>query len=100
MDTGNRIGVKIRRLGSVIFATKLILTATFLVFLGCASNASAQLYTGSLSGTVTDPSAAAVPSAKVTLVDVDKGFAFTATTDSEGRFLLRQIPPRHVQPHC
>ena len=42
---------------------------------------------------MTDPSAAAVPSAKVTLVDVDKGFAFTATTDSEGRFLLRQIPP-------
>ena len=30
MNTGNRIGVKIRRLGSVIFATKLILTATFL----------------------------------------------------------------------
>jgi hypothetical protein len=60
---------------------------------GLASKASAQLYTGSVSGTVTDPSAAAVPSAKVTLVDVDKGFAFTATTDSEGRFLLRQIPP-------
>ena len=64
-----------KRLGSVVFVTKLVLSAACLVFFGLAPNASAQLYTGSVSGTVTDPSAAAVPSAKVTLVDVDKAAA-------------------------
>jgi hypothetical protein len=53
----------------------------------------AQLYTGSISGTVTDPSSGVIPSAKLTLVDADKGFSYTATVDSEGRYLFRQVPP-------
>jgi hypothetical protein len=64
-----------------------------LLFLLLAGGAHAQLYTGSVTGVVTDPSGAAVPAAKVTLVDQDKGFAFTARTDSTGRYLLRPIPP-------
>ena len=63
------------------------------LFLLLAAGAHAQLYTGSVTGVVTDPSGAVVPSAKVTLVDQAKGFAFTATTDSSGRYLLRSIPP-------
>jgi hypothetical protein len=55
--------------------------------------AAAQLYTGSVTGVITDPSGAAVPGAKVTLVDQNKGFAFKAETDSSGRYLLRSIPP-------
>ena len=54
---------------------------------------SAQLYTGSVSGTVTDPSGGVVPSANLTLTDVDKGFTYHATSDSEGRYLLGQVPP-------
>jgi hypothetical protein len=70
------------------------LTILFLlVLLLLAPGADAQLYTGSVTGVVTDPSGATVPGAKVTLVDQDKGFAFTATTDSTGRYLLRSIPP-------
>jgi hypothetical protein len=57
------------------------------------SGASAQLYTGSVTGVVTDPSGSAVPNAKVTLTDQDKGFTFNATTDNTGRYLLRSIPP-------
>ncbi|MFZ0589500.1 MAG: carboxypeptidase-like regulatory domain-containing protein, partial [Bryobacteraceae bacterium] len=34
----------------------------------------AQVYTGSLTGVVTDPSGAIVPGAKIALVDQDKGF--------------------------
>jgi hypothetical protein len=63
----------------------------FALFLPLA--ASAQLYTGSVTGVVTDPSGGTVPSGKVTLVDQDKGFSYTVTTDSGGRYLLRAIPP-------
>src|SRR5713101_2027180 len=54
----------------------------------------AQLYTGSVTGLVTDPSGAVVPSAKVTLIDQNKGYSYTASTDpATGRYLLRSIPP-------
>jgi Carboxypeptidase regulatory-like domain/TonB dependent receptor len=65
-----------------------------LVFLALSPNAQAQLYTGSVTGLVTDPSGAAVPSAKITLVDQNKGYSFTATTDAAtGRYVLRSISP-------
>src|SRR3981081_80250 len=57
------------------------------------ANAGAQLYTGSVTGVVTDPSGSAIPNAKVTLVDQDKGFVFNYATDNTGRYLLRSIPP-------
>ena len=53
----------------------------------------AQLYSGSVTGVVTDPSGATVPGAKVTLVDQNKGYPFPATTDSAGRYLIRSVPP-------
>jgi len=59
--------------------------------------AQAQLYTASVTGTVTDPSGAAVVSARVTLVDAEKGYSYTATTDGEGRYLFRQVPPGTYQ---
>src|SRR5580700_726413 len=55
--------------------------------------ASAQLYTGSISGAVTDPSGAVLPGAHVVAADVDKGFKFPGTTDGAGHYLLRNIPP-------
>jgi hypothetical protein len=55
--------------------------------------ANAQLYTGSIAGTVTDASGAVVPGAHVVATDVDKGFKFQGTTDGAGRYLLRNIPP-------
>ena len=57
------------------------------------SSASAQLYTGSVAGTITDPSGAVVAGVQVKAVDEGKGFAFTATTDSAGRYVIRQLPP-------
>jgi hypothetical protein len=67
--------------------------AVCLVWLVIAPVLSAQLYTGSVTGVVTDPSGLSVPGAKVALVDEQRGFAFNATTDSTGRYLLRSIPP-------
>jgi len=68
-----------------------ILTGLVLAFL--ALPAYCQLYVGSISGTVTDPTGAVVPGAKVVATDVDKGFAFPGTTDGAGHYLLRSIPP-------
>jgi hypothetical protein len=53
----------------------------------------AQLYTGSVTGVVTDPSGSTVPGTKITLLDLDKGFSYSTTTDAGGRYLLRSIPP-------
>src|SRR5947207_1086579 len=55
--------------------------------------AQAQLYTGSITGVVQDPSGAVVPNASVVLVDNDKGLKYSARTDSSGRYVLRSLPP-------
>ena len=74
----------------------LAIRSVFVLGLALASfvlPVSAQLYAGSIAGTVTDPSGAVVPGAHVIATDVDKGFAFSGTTDGAGRYLLRSIPP-------
>src|SRR5436190_1215057 len=70
----------------------LVLTAMISCFL-LLPRAGAQLYTGSIAGTVTDPSGAVISSAHVELLDEQKGFTFNATTDNSGRYLFRQVPP-------
>ncbi len=70
-----------------------LLIVVCLALLAGALPAGAQLYTGSIAGTVSDPSGAVVVGAHVTATDMDKGFAFSGTTDSAGRYLLRNIPP-------
>jgi len=78
----------LRRAVPLLYALLLLLP----LLLSPASRA--QLYTGSVTGVVTDPSGAVVPLAKVTLLDQDKGYVYTATTDpATGRYLLRSIPP-------
>jgi hypothetical protein len=64
-----------------------------LVLLFCVLPASAQLYAGSIAGTVSDPSGALISGAKVTATDADKGFTYTGASDSSGRYVLRNIPP-------
>lgn len=71
---------------------KSLLTAV--LFSSCfVIAANAQLYTGSIAGTVTDSSGALLPGAHVVAKDVAKGFTFPGTTDSAGHYLLRSIPP-------
>jgi hypothetical protein len=81
-------GADVSRAGAMRWLIALLLVFFF------SSAAHAQLYTGSVTGVVTDPSGAVVPSAKITLVDQNKGYKFTAATDpATGRYLLRSIPP-------
>jgi outer membrane receptor for ferrienterochelin and colicin len=51
------------------------------------SQAQSQITTGTIRGTVTDASGAAVPGAKVQLKHVETGVERTAASDEEGRFL-------------
>ncbi|MBZ5664155.1 MAG: TonB-dependent receptor [Acidobacteriia bacterium] len=53
----------------------------------------AQLYTGSVTGMVSDQTGALIAQADVTLVDAQRGFTFTAKTDDKGRYLFRAVPP-------
>ena len=53
----------------------------------------AQTYTASVRGTVTDSTQAAVPSAIVTLPDVERNLPHSVATDSAGRYGLPTPPP-------
>jgi Carboxypeptidase regulatory-like domain len=53
----------------------------------------AQLYTGSLTGTVLDPSGAPVPGAQITLDDVDRSIRNSAKTDRSGRYIFPSLSP-------
>jgi hypothetical protein len=70
------------------------LRAFLIVFLcGCVSCLWAQSSTtGGLTGTVTDSTGAAVPSATVTLVNLATNQTHTATTDANGGYGFSLLP--------
>ncbi len=70
-----------------------IIFSSFLLILLLPIAVWAQLYTSTVSGLITDPSGAVVPNARVRLVDEQKGYEFSATADSTGRYLFRSVPP-------
>jgi hypothetical protein len=74
----------IQRLRGAVFAICALL---------CLPTAYAQLYTGSIAGTVKDPSGAIVAGAQIKATDTEKGFEFSATSDSSGRYVVRELPP-------
>jgi len=62
------------------------------MFLLCASLL-AQGAAGSIAGTVTDPSGASVPQARVTVTDMARGGARTLTTDATGAYAAPNLTP-------
>jgi hypothetical protein len=69
-------------------------TATLLVLalvLACAMFA--QVATGSLSGTVTDPTGAAIPAVKVTATNVASGARIETTSSDAGLYVFPTLPP-------
>src|SRR5258705_7990805 len=64
-----------------------------IALLACSAAASGQTVTGSISGTVTDPTGGVIPGATVTLSSEKTAQARTATTDSEGRFSFAALQP-------
>src|SRR5712664_3672622 len=52
-----------------------------------------QIITGEITGTVTDPSGAAVPGATVTATCTATNASRTATTSDSGSYVLSNLPP-------
>ena len=65
------------------------------VFVGL--NVNAQQITGSIRGTVVDPSGAVVQSAAVSAQQTETGLTRTALTNREGEYLLVELPIGHYQ---
>lgn len=72
---------------------KLLRLSILFLSVFASAGAIAQLYTGSVTGVVTDPSGALISGAHVTLTDANKGYEFKADTDTSGRYLFRSVPP-------
>ena len=68
---------------------------TFLLIAFCilAPAAIAQGITGSITGTVTDPSGAAIPQATVTITQTATNTVKTLTTSESGFYTVTQLPP-------
>ena len=82
---GNKLvaGVSQRvRLAQKCVCGTLLLIFAFGVF--AAMPARAQVLYGTLTGTVTDPSGAAIPGAQIVALEVQTGVSQTATSDSAG----------------
>jgi hypothetical protein len=79
-------------MGRIFFRLSLILCAASLAYVSLCGPASAQVATGSMSGTVVDPSGAAVPDAKISAHSRATGFNAEGQTDKNGSFKLAQLP--------
>ena len=63
-----------------------------LLALACGVPLLAQYTTASLGGTVSDPSGASVPEAKITVRNLDTGFTQSTDTLATGAFLFSRLP--------
>jgi hypothetical protein len=82
-----RVGFKegfIMKQISTCFCCLLLLFAVFVPMTGTLQQAWAQEVTASITGTVNDPSGAAITGATVTATSQERGAAYTATTNESG----------------
>jgi Carboxypeptidase regulatory-like domain len=63
------------------------------VFLTLSSTASHAQGLGSIAGTVTDPTGAAITAAQITVTQVGTGFTREAASDAEGYYVVPSIRP-------
>jgi hypothetical protein len=71
----------------------LLFAVLFCLVSFLSKTASSQAVYGSIFGTVTDPSGAAVPNAKVTVTDIAKGTFDSATTNATGNYTVTHLIP-------
>jgi hypothetical protein len=75
--------------------TSLAGTALLSLLLLLATAAKGQGITGSITGTVTDTTGAAVPGATVTITQTDTNAVHTVTTSDAGTYTVTQLAPGH-----
>ena len=90
---GNEVAAGSHHRAAVTCVSRLLCALFLLALFLFSPAARAQLYSGTVTGIVTDPSGATVPNATVTLVDQNKGYTFTETTNSSGRYLFHNVAP-------
>jgi hypothetical protein len=94
--------LKIRGFQEVRLMRPSVRSILFCVFLfgysTMFSSLQAQSNSGSVRGSVTDPSGAAVPGATVTIQNPVSGYSRTTTNDAAGQFRFTNLPlnPYHV----
>ncbi len=83
------------RLPSTFFALGLALAAAIILLPGTQSAYSQAISTngGAIQGTVSDPSGAVIPGAKITVSSPDTGFTRALTSDSAGFYSLGPLTP-------
>lgn len=69
----------------------------FLILLLAGLDVTAQQITGSIRGTVSDPSGALVQGATVSAKQTETGLVRSASTDKAGSYLLLELPVGHYQ---
>ena len=72
---------------------RVALVSLFVLLLSVIANAQGGVATGDLHVTVKDPKGNVVTNATVTVQDVAKGLERTATSDEQGGYNARQLPP-------
>lgn len=71
-----------------------LLTVSFLLAIAVAP-AAAQITTGTILGTVKDPSGAVVPQARIVVRNLETGLTRTITTNASGAYILPELPLGH-----
>jgi len=72
---------------------KLLALSCALLFLALPYTLSAQAVNATLLGTVTDPTGASVPGAKVTATQVATSTPYASTTNQSGNYTIPNLPP-------
>ena len=75
-----------RRASLLIFVVALTFS-----YLGLAWSAFGQAVSGSIFGTVTDPTGAVVPSVTITVQDIDRGLTYHLQTNTDGNYIQTHL---------
>lgn len=78
-----------------LYCIGLLLAAIVLVMLSATPTLRAQTDTGSIAGTVTDPTGAVIAGAAVTATNTDNGLKLSAISNGAGEFTILAVPRGH-----
>jgi Carboxypeptidase regulatory-like domain/TonB dependent receptor len=81
----------------VLSACKLSLLVIGLLLIGSIAAVAQSAATGTINGTVTDSSGAAIPGAKVVIVDTDTSVSRAVTTNSDGTYTAPFLQSGHYE---